>query len=85
MNNLYGWAMNEYLLYCGFGWLENIDNFGITSINDKNPIGYFLEVDPEYPEELYELHNDFPLAPDKPTVSDDMLSEYCKKLVLNIK
>ena len=50
MNNLYGWAMNEYLPYCVFEWLENIDNFGIMSINecnsiDKNPIGYFLKVD----------------------------------------
>ena len=50
MNNLYGWVMNEYLPYCGFKWLENIDNFNIMSINDKNPIGYFLEVDLEYPE-----------------------------------
>ena len=65
MNNLYGWAMNKYLPHCGFEWLENIDNFDIMSINDKNPIGYFLEVDLEYPEELHELHNDFPLAPEK--------------------
>ena len=35
------------------------------SISDKSPIGYFLEVDLEYPEELHELHNDFPLAPEK--------------------
>ena len=46
------------------------------SINDKNPIGYFLEVDLEYPEELHELHNDFPLAPEKIAVSSDMLSNY---------
>ena len=65
MNNLYGWAMNVYLPYCRFEWLENIDNFDIMSINDKSPIGYFLEVDLEYPKELHELHNDFPLAPEK--------------------
>ena len=35
------------------------------SINDKSPIGYSLEVDLEYPDELHELHNDFPLAPEK--------------------
>ena len=81
MNNLYGWAMNEYLPYCGFEWLENIDNFGIMSINDKSPIGYFLKVDLEYPKELHELHNDFPLAPEKPTVSNDMMSKYYKKIV----
>ena len=76
MNNLYGWAMNEYLPYGGFEWLENIDKFDIMSIIDKSPIGYFLKVDLEYSEELHELHNDFPLAPEKLTVSSDMLLKY---------
>ena len=79
MNNLYGWAMNEYLPYCRFKWLKNTDKFDM-SISDKIPIGYFLEVDLEYPEELHELHNDFPLAPEKLTVSNDILSKYCKKI-----
>ena len=43
------------------------------SISDKNPRGYFLEVDLAYPEELLELHHDFILAPEKLTVSSDML------------
>ena len=80
MNNLYGWTMSEYLPFEGFKWLKNIDKFDIMSISDKSPIGYFLEVDLEYPEELHELHNDFPLAPEKLTVSSDMLSKYCKKI-----
>ena len=85
MNNLYGWAMNEYLPYGGFEWLENIDKFDVVSISEynsieKSSIGYFLEVDPEHLEELHELHNGFPLAPEKLTVSNDMLSKYCKKL-----
>ena len=80
MNNLSGWATNEYLPYGGFECLINIDEFDIMSVNDKSPIGYFLEVDLEYPEELHELHNDFPLAPEKLTVSNDMLSKYCKKI-----
>ena len=46
------------------------------SINDESSIGYFLEVDPEYPDELHELQNDFPLAPQKLAVSSDMLSNY---------
>ena len=50
------------------------------SISEKSPIGYFLEVDLEYPDELHELHNDFPLAPEKLAVSSDMLSKYCKKI-----
>ena len=79
MNNLYGWTMNEYLPYKGFKWLRNIDKFDIMSINDKSPIGYFSEVDLEYPEELHELH-DFPLAPEKLTVSSEILSKYCKSI-----
>ena len=41
---------------------------------------FFLEVDLEYPEELHCLHNDYPLAPEKILVSDQMLSPYCKEL-----
>ena len=35
MNNLYGWAMTEYLPYRGFKWLKNIDKFDIMSISNK--------------------------------------------------
>ena len=80
MNNLYGWAMSEYLPYEGFKWLKNVDKFDVMSINEKSPIGYFLEVDLEYPDELHELHNDYPLAPEKLAISYDMLSDYCKKI-----
>ena len=50
------------------------------SISDKNPIGYILELDLEHSDELHELHNDFPLAPEKFAGSNDMLSNYCKKI-----
>ena len=80
MNNLYRWAMSEYLPYEEFQWLENIDEFDINSINEKSDTGYFLEVDLEYPDELHELHNDYPLAPEKLAVSSDMLSKYCKEI-----
>ena len=80
INNLYDWAINEYLPYGGFEWLKNIDKFDIMSISDKTSIGYFVEVDLEYPKELHELHNDFSLAPEKFVVSGDMLSRYCKKI-----
>ena len=57
MNNLYGWAMSEYLPYEGFKWLKNVDEFDIMSINEKSLIRYLLEVDLKYPYELHELHN----------------------------
>ena len=79
MNNLYGWAISEYPLYEGFKRLKNNDKFDVMSINEKSSIGYFLEVDLEYPNKLHKLHNDYPLASEKLTVSCDMLSKYCKK------
>ena len=42
MNNLYGWAMSEYLPYGGFKWLKNVDEFDVMSISEKSLIGYFL-------------------------------------------
>ena len=80
MNNLYGWAMSEYLLYEGFKWLENVDKFDAITINEKTPIEYLLEVDLEYPDKLHELCNDYPLASEKLAVSNNMLLEYCKEI-----
>ena len=72
--------MSEYLPYGEFEWLENVDEFDVNSINEKSEIGYFLEVDLEYPDELHELHNDYPLAPEKLAVSSDILSKYCTEI-----
>ena len=79
-NNLYGWSMSEYLPYGEFEWLENVDEFDVTSINDKSDIGYILEVDLKYPKKLPKLHNNYPLAPEKLAVTSDMLSKCCKEI-----
>ena len=62
--------MSCYLPYGGFKWLKML----------KSPIGYILEVNLEYPDELHALHKDYPLAPEKIAISYDMLSDYCKKI-----
>ena len=62
MNNLYGWAISEYLPYKGFKWLKNIDEFDVMSINEKSLTGHLLEVDLKYPNNLHKLHNDYTLA-----------------------
>ena len=85
MNNLYGWAMSGYLLYGGFKWLKNVNGFDVNSVSEKSSIGYILEIDLEYPGELHLLHNDYPLAPEKLAIPYDMLSDYCKKIVDNLK
>ena len=62
---LYGWAMIHYLPYGEFRWLKNIDNFDVNFIERNSPIGYIIEVDLNYPDELHELYNDYPLVPEK--------------------
>ena len=64
-NNLYGWEISEYLPYGEFEWLKSVDELDVMSINKKSDVGYILEVDLKYPNELHELHNDYPLAPEK--------------------
>ena len=51
------------------------------SVSEKSPIGYFIEADLEYSDKLHELHNDYPLSPEKLAVSSDILSKYCKLLI----
>ena len=63
VNNLYDLGLSEYLPCGRFKWLKNIDGFDVMSISGKSPISYYLEVNLEYPDELHELHNDYPLAP----------------------
>ena len=43
----------------------NPKNFNLDNYSDNGSKGYFLEVDLDYPEELDDLHSDYPLAPKK--------------------
>ena len=81
-NNLYGWAMSQYLPTGGFRWMteKQIDNIDLAKYKEDSEKGLILEVDLEYPEELHNLHNDYPLAPEKIKVTEDMLSKYSKQI-----
>ena len=45
MNNLYGWAINQYVPHGGFNWLKNVDKFDVKPIREKSSIEYIIEVD----------------------------------------
>ena len=81
-NNLYGWAMSQYLPTGGFRWMKQkkIDNLDLGKYDKESKKGLILEVDLEYPKELHDLHNDYPLAPEKVKVTENMLSDYCKRI-----
>ncbi len=89
-NALYASAMCQYLPYGGYSW-EDKDNFrqvlkDIKSgkIGEESNIGYMLEVDIRYPEELHNSHNDYPCAPEPLVIDNYMLSPYSIKLKYDI-
>ena len=82
-NNLYGWAMSQCLPVSNFKWVKDLDYlekiiYDHPKDSDK---GYMLEVDLEYPEELHDMHNSYPLAPESLVVQKEWMSEYQLKLV----
>ena len=71
-NNLYGWAMSKQLSTSGFEWMTD------DELYDWKHLSCFLEVDLGYPEDLLDLHNDYPLAPERVKIG------YIEKLFPNL-
>ena len=66
-NNLYGWAMPQKLPKNGFKWVKNLSQFNesfIGNYDENSDIGYFLKVDINYREKLFNLHKDLSFLPD---------------------
>ena len=56
--------MSKFLPTGRFKWIDP-KNFDSNKYSNNSSKSYVLKVDREYPKELRELHNDYPLAPDK--------------------
>ena len=80
-NNLYGAAMSKKLPMKGFKWMDDIsriDEEFIKGYDENSNKGYVLEVDVNYPQELYDIHSDMPFLPER------MVINKTKKLVCNL-
>ena len=69
-NNLYGWAMCKKLPVHNFKWIEKddiskFDEKFIKNYDGNGDKGYILEVDIEYPKNLYTLHSDLTFLPER--------------------
>ena len=73
-NNLYGEAMTQKLPTGGFEWKEN--NIDVLNFDCEGDTGIFVEVDLNYPKELHDLHNNYPLAVESRTIRNKELSPY---------
>ena len=80
-NNLYGWAMSEPLSVDGFDWIEDlskIDEYFIKNYDKDSDKGCILEVDVKYPKNVYDLHSDLLILPERMKINK------CNKLVCNL-
>ena len=82
-NNLYGCGMSMKLPTHGFKWLtggemEKLLNNQVLQVWEKTPC--ILEVDLEYPENLHDLHNDYPFCPERVECKNGV-----KKLIPNLR
>ena len=81
-NNLYGWAMSRKLSVNGFKWENDLSRFNqnfIKNYNENSDVGSFLEVDIEYPKQLWSSHKYLPF------LSERKKLEKIEKLVCSIE
>ena len=78
VNNLYGWAMNQPLPTGAFRWEEDCEQLAKTIADHPayDPEDFILVVDLEYPEDLHNAHNAYPLAPERMVFKKKWMSEY---------
>ena len=81
-NNLYGWAMSQKLHINGFEWVKNLsksNEYFIKKYDEDSNTEYFLEVNIDYPKELFNFHKDLPFLPERKKV------EKVEKLICSIE
>ena len=74
--------MSQKLPVNDFKWAKNLSKFNeifIKNYNENSDIGYFLEVDIDYPKKLFDLYKDLPFLPERKKVNK------VEKLICNIE
>ncbi|CAG8625073.1 9444_t:CDS:1, partial [Paraglomus occultum] len=92
-NNLYGWAMSQFLPIGDYKWVVSKEYLSkhpamqkkylnmILKTKADSPRGYFLNIKAHFPKNTHDYLNDLPPAVDNIVVKRDWLSPYNKKLV----
>ena len=76
-NNLYGYAMCQYLPTGNFKWNDNKwDTEQILKLKDDSETGYLFDVDVSYPEELHDYFNHYPPLPENKVIKKEYLNEW---------
>ena len=80
-NNLYGHSMSEPLPYDETKFDRDIKLEDILNTPDDSDIGYFIEVDLKYPDNIKEKTKHFPFAPVNKKINPDDFSDYMKEII----
>lgn len=78
-NNLYGWAMRESLPYAGLKWSDA--KYKDVMKSDDGDIGYALEVDLSFPDDVKDLLKQYVPCPETISIKDEWLSDYQKDVL----
>jgi len=86
MVNLYGIAMQQSLPVSGFRWMnqQEIKQLDLMNTSEADQDGYILECDLSYPATLHDMHNDYPLAPERMAVLIHGFGKYQQSLLKNL-
>ena len=79
-NNLYGHFMSEPLPYDEIKFDNNITSEDILNTPDDSNIGYFIEVDLTYPDNIKQKTANFPFAPMNKKINPNDFNDYMKEI-----
>ena len=80
-NNLYGNSMSEPLPYDEIKFDNSVNLEDILNTPDDSDIGYFIEVNLKYPDNIKEKTKKFPFAPVNKKINPDDFSDYMKAIL----
>ncbi|XP_076379679.1 uncharacterized protein LOC143259838 [Megalopta genalis] len=71
----------------GFRWVDDASDFNVDSVPIDSPVGYILEVDLEYPQEIHVSHSDLPFCPihEARALQKKLLATQCLRHNLKLK
>ena len=78
--NLYGHSMSESLPHDEIEYDINVKLEDILNTPDDSDIGYFIEIDSNYPDKIKEKTKKFPFCPENKILVKDKFNEYMKQI-----
>ena len=78
--NLYGYSMSQFLPYDEIKFEKDICLEKILNTPNDNEIGYFLEVDLKYPDNIKQKSKFFPFCPENKKINPNKCNDYMNKI-----